>query len=109
MAAAGTEQDRSYRLARILALALAFGILATIQFLYFQRGLIPGDAFTYLAAGERLNDGHPLYALSAGDRPVDLHPPFWTVPLLSPPSIAVVLRPFALLPGDAGAYGWWAV
>jgi hypothetical protein len=109
MAAAGTEQDRSYRLARILALALAFGILATIQFLYFQRGLIPGDAFTYLAAGERLNDGHPLYALSAGDRPVDLHPPFWTVPLLSPPSIAVVLRPFALLPGDAGAYAWWAV
>ena len=26
------------------------------------------DAITYLAAGERLNDGHLLYALQAGDR-----------------------------------------
>ncbi len=99
----------SYVRARIIALAVAFGILAAVQAVYFTRGIIPGDAFTYLAAGERLNDGHPLYALSPGDRPVDLHPPFWTVPLLSPPPIAVLLRPFALLPGDVGAYAWWAV
>jgi hypothetical protein len=109
MAAAGTEHDRSYRLARIVALALAFGILATIQFIYFQRGVIPGDALVYLAAGERLNDGHEVYSLSPGDRPVELKPPYWTVPLLSPPPIAVAMRPFALLPGDAGAYAWWAV
>jgi alpha-1,2-mannosyltransferase len=100
---------RNYVLARIVALALAFGILATVQAVYFQRGFVPGDAFTYLAAGERLNDGHLLYALSPGDRPVVLHPPFWTVPLLSPPPMAVLMRPFALLPGDAGAYAWWAV
>jgi hypothetical protein len=73
---------------------------------YFERGVIPGDAFNYLAAGERLNDGHLLYALSPGDRWVDIHPPYWTVPLVSPPPIAVVFRVFALA-GDAGAYIWW--
>lgn len=104
------EADRrNYILARVVALALAFGILATVQAVYFQRGFIPGDSFTYLAAGERLNDGHPLYALSPGDRPVDMHAPFWNVPLLSPPPIAVLMRPFALLPGDVGAYTWWAL
>ncbi len=90
-----------------IALAMVIGLVAAIQVMYFDRGIIPGDAFTYLAAGERLNAGHQLYALSPGDRPVDLHPPYWTVPLLSPPPIAVVFRAFAMLPGDAGAYAWW--
>jgi hypothetical protein len=89
--------------------ALAGGVLATILVVYFQRGFIPGDSFTYLAAGERLNAGHSLYALVPGDRPVDVHPPFWTVPFLSPPPMGVLMRPFALLPGDAGAYAWWVV
>ena len=97
------------RLLAIALLGLALGLLVAVQYLYFQRGLIPGDAFTYLAAGERLNAGHQLYALSPGDRPVDLHPPYWTVPLLSPPPIAVVFRAFALLPGDSGAYAWWVL
>lgn len=87
--------------------AVAFGLLATFLVLYFQRGFVPGDAFTYLAAGERLNAGHPLYALSPGDRPLGFKPPYWTVPLLSPPFIAVVWRPLALLPGDIGPYLWW--
>ncbi len=91
---------------RIAIPAIAVGVIAAILIRYFDRGLVPGDAFTYLAAGERLNAGHPLYALSPGDRPVDLNPPYWTVPLLSPPPIAVVFRPLALL-GDAGAYVWW--
>jgi hypothetical protein len=56
-----------------------------------------GDPWNYLAAGERLNDGHPLYALSEGDRPVFLQPPYWSVPLLAPPPIAVAWRPLALL------------
>jgi len=94
------------RLLRIVLIAVAFGLLATTLVIYFDRGVIPGDAFTYLAAGERLNAGHPLYTLSPGDRIVDYHPPFWTVPLLSPPLIAVLFRPFALL-SDAGAYVWW--
>ena len=94
------------RLARVGLPIVALGVIAAIQSVYFQRGLIPGDAFTYLAAGERLNAGHALYAIVPGDRPVDLNPPFWTVPLLSPPPIAVVFRPLALF-GDAGAYVWW--
>jgi alpha-1,2-mannosyltransferase len=67
----------------------------------------PADAWTYLAAGERLNAGHQLYALSPGDRPVDLKPPYWTVPLLSPPPIAVLWRPLALLPAEVAVAGWW--
>jgi hypothetical protein len=94
------------RLLTFVCLGVAFGLLATTLVIYFDRGVVPGDAFTYLAAGERLNAGHPLYALSPGDRIVDYHPPYWTVPLLSPPLIAVLFRPFALL-SDAGAYVWW--
>ncbi len=97
------------RVLRLLIPAVAIGLVVAIQSVYYVRGFIPGDAFTYLAAGERLNDGHLLYALSPGDRPVDLHPPFWTVPLLSPPPIAVLFRPLALLPNDLGPYVWWAV
>ena len=87
---------------------LAFATIVTFLVGYFGRGFVPGDAFTYLAAGERLNAGHPLYALSPGDRPLDMKPPYWTVPLLSPPFIAVLFRPLAML-GDAGAYVWWAL
>jgi hypothetical protein len=65
------------------------------------------DVYAYLAAGERLNAGHDLYALSPGDRPVALKPPYWTVPLLSPPLIAVVWRPLALLPNELGLVLWW--
>jgi hypothetical protein len=95
-------------MAELLLLALAIGLLAVFLVLYFQRGLIPGDAFTYLAAGERLNAGHHLYALLPGDRPVDLKPPYWTVPFLSPPFIAVLWRPLAALPSELGVYIWWA-
>ena len=97
------------RVLRIAIPVVAIGIVAAIQAVYFDRGFVPGDAFTYLAAGERLNDGHLLYALSPGDRPVDLKPPFWTVPLLSPPPIAVLFRPLALIPNDLGPYVWWAI
>ena len=91
---------------RVVLPAIAGGVLATILAVYFQRGFIPGDSFTYLAAGERLNAGHFLYALLPGDRPVDMHPPLWTVPFLSPPPMGVLMRPFALMPGDTGAYAW---
>lgn len=97
------------RVLRLVIPAVAIGLVVAIQSIYFNRGFIPGDAFTYLSAGERLNDGHLLYALSPGDRPVDFHPPFWTVPLLSPPPIAVLFRPLALLPNDLGPYVWWGL
>jgi len=109
-ASAGCQGSSGWAV-RVLAIVLPVLALATIVALlagYFRHGLIPGDAFTYLAAGERLNVGHLLYALSPGDRPVGLKPPYWTVPLLSPPFIAVLFRPFALL-GDAGAYAWWGL
>jgi hypothetical protein len=96
------------KIRRVVLPALAGGVLGTILVVYFQRGFIPGDSFTYLAAGERLNAGHSLYALVPGDRPVDMHPPLWTVPFLSPPPMGVLVRPFALLPGDTGAYALWA-
>jgi hypothetical protein len=64
-----------------------------------------GDPWNYLAAGERLNAGHPLYELSPGDRPVVIAPPYWTVPLLAPPPIAVFWRPLALL-GESSMLLW---
>ncbi len=66
-----------------------------------------GDAYVYLGAGERLNAGHPLYSLSPGDRPIPIQPPFWTAPLVSPPLIAVLWRPLAALPYEAGVLVWW--
>jgi hypothetical protein len=95
------------RILRVAVPAIAIGIVVAIQRIYFNRGLIPGDSFTYLAAGERLNAGHMLYALSPGDRPVGFEPPFFTVPLLSPPPIAVLFRPLAALPNEIGVYLWW--
>lgn len=77
-------------------------VLSTLGFAPAKLG---GDAWNYLAAGERLNAGHPLYALSAGDRTVLLAPPYWTVPLLAPPPIAVAWRPLALL-GDPAMVLW---
>ncbi len=87
---------------------MALGVLVAVQIVYFQRGLVPGDAINDLAAGERLNDGHPLYALSAGDRAADINPDYWRIPLVSPPLIAVLWRPLALL-GDLALWLWWGV
>jgi hypothetical protein len=95
------------RILRVAVPAIAIGLVVAIQRIYFNRGLIPGDSFTYLAAGERLNAGHLLYALSPGDRPVGFEPPFFTVPLLSPPPIAVLFRPLAAIPNEIGVYIWW--
>jgi hypothetical protein len=95
------------RLLRVLALVYVVGFAAFVTLKDPPRPLTIGrDPMTYLAAGERLNAGHPLYALAPGDRPVILQPPYWDVPLLSPPPIAVAWRPLALL-GEAGAALWW--
>lgn len=67
--------------------------------------LLP-DAYTYFAAGRRLNAHHLLYQLSPGDIPIALHPPYWSVPLLSPPFMAVIWRPLALLSYQHAAYIW---
>ncbi len=103
------------RLLRLLAIVLPISAIVVAFIVYYgsvasaAHDLRPPDAVTYLAAGERLNAGHALYRLSPGDRPVVLEPPYWTVPLLSPPLIAVVWRPLASLPAGAGVWVWWAL
>lgn len=85
-----------------MGLALAVGLptgLAVGDLLAQHRNPVPlqpfTDGITYLAAGERLNDGHALYELGPDDRPVDLVPTLFKFPLLSPPAIAVAWRPLA--------------
>ena len=92
----------------VAAVGVALGLLAAVQVIYFERGVVPGDAYVYLAAGERLNAGHELYALQPGDRPVEIKPPDWTVPLVSPPPIAVLWRLLAALPNELGVWIWYA-
>jgi hypothetical protein len=104
---ASAAMSSAQRILRVAVPAVAIGFVVAIQRVYFNRGLIPGDSYTYLAAGERLNAGHLLYALSPGDRPVGFEPPFFAVPLLSPPPIAVLFRPLAALPNEIGVYVWW--
>jgi hypothetical protein len=101
--------DRRRRLVAFAALGIALGILVAVQAVYFQRGIVPGDAFNYLAAGERLNAGHDLYRLRPGDRPVDAGGLYWHIPFASPPPIAVVFRPLAALPNELGVWVWYGL
>ncbi len=98
---------RSRRWPVFLVLA-AFVVYAMWVVAWFANGHLPGDAFTYLAAGQRLNAGHAIYSLTTGDSPVLMPPNYPPYPLFSPPLIAVVFRPLAALPGDFGAWLWWA-
>jgi Glycosyltransferase family 87 len=81
------------------------GVLAAWLVFDWHPTIAGGDAWNYLAAGERLNAGHQLYALAATDRAVPIMPPFWTVPLLAPPPIAVAWRILAPL-GDVAMVLW---
>lgn len=90
-------------LAAVLAIAIA--ILAVP---FVGMALSPTDAYVYMAAGERLNDGHALYAIGPGDRYIGLNPPYWTVPTLSPPMMAVLWRPLSVF-GPSGMLVGWAL
>ena len=70
---------------------------------------IGSDSWTYAAAGQRVVTGHSLYALAAGDRPVfDYNPPFWTVPMLSPPGAGLLWTLPASFGFSAQAIDlWW--
>jgi hypothetical protein len=114
-AATGSVSGPGTRIARLkrpppgrVALGAALVAVGGLLILIFlvNRGLIANDAVTYLAAGERLNAGHHLYALSPGDRQLPIMPPYWTVPLLSPPFIAVVWRPLTILPEAISTTAW---
>lgn len=94
--------------ARWLLPTVAVGAIA--GFLILSLWLLgPGhDAVWYLAAGERLDAGHLLYALSLGDRPIPLEPPLYSSPFLYPPAFALPWAPLAALPSLAGFWLWWA-
>jgi len=95
---------RMQRLATVTLVVAAFALVAAGMIVVIAApGWFPPDANTYRAAAERLNAGHDLYRLVAGDRPMFLYS---SVPFLSPPPIAVAWRPMALL-GDASLYLWW--
>ena len=96
---------RMEQLATVALVVAAFALVLTAMIVMIAApGWFPPDANTYRAAAERLNAGHDLYRLVAGDRPMSLYS---SVPFLSPPPIAVAWRPLALL-GDASLYLWWA-
>lgn len=102
---------------RILRVAFAIvwiGTLASLVTVHrpdlWWPAMIGSDASNYFAAAERVLRGHELYALSPGDRPVPLdNAPDWTVPILSPPTLAVAWLPVALLPGSLGLILPWAL
>jgi hypothetical protein len=89
------SDDGRIRLLRRLLAGIAIVLPAAAVVVYLQKpGIQMADALTYLAAGERLNAGHALYALGPGDRTlVD----WFGVPFASPPFIAVLWRPLAAL------------
>ncbi|MER3417632.1 MAG: hypothetical protein C4343_00550 [Chloroflexota bacterium] len=99
--------QRQTRAIAVIAALVLLG-LPVMMFVFAFRAW-PSDAWTYLAAGERLNAGHPLYELGPNDRPVWLGPDPPPVPLLSPPPIAVLWRPIALLPAELAVFLWWFV
>ena len=90
-----------------VAVVAAIG-LAIVGWLTSEVAMSPTDTYVYLAAGERLQAGHDLYAISPGDREIGLNPPYWTVPTLSPPLLAVLWRPLATL-GIPGMFLGWAM
>jgi len=92
---------------RALILGPSLGAVVFMALIWVTQAWGPGDAIVYLAAGERLNAGHELYALGPGDRWVWINPPYWTAPLLSPPLNAVLWRPLALLPPELAVALWW--
>ena len=99
---------------RALGLVLWAGLLANVIVVARPDLLHTADFGTdtsnYVAFGERLAEQRDLYALSPGDRPVPAdNPPVWTVPILSPPPMAVPWAVLACLPDPVRFYGPWAL
>jgi alpha-1,2-mannosyltransferase len=98
------------RLLVVVAVGVSLALLLTLLgygMIVFNLG--PADALTYLAAGDRLNHGNPLYSVSPDDTYIlGSKPPYWTVPLLSPPFIAVIWRPLAAMGFAVPVAIWWA-
>jgi hypothetical protein len=103
---------RSVGAVRVALLLLLVGELLVMGILERPDLLHPtqvgSDPATYYASGQRLNAGHNLYGpLKPGDRLVPGYPGPYPAPTLSPPLVAVLWRPLALLPGDTSMVLWW--
>jgi alpha-1,2-mannosyltransferase len=95
-------------LAAVVFTAMLVAFVLQIRPDYLRPTELGTETSTYLGAGQRLLAGHDLYALSPGDRPMPVWPPFWTVPLVGPPTTAVLWLPLAaLLPAVVASYAWW--
>ncbi len=96
---------------RLLRAFAALAVISASAYWFGHSGwnaaAIGQDTWNYLGAGERLNAGHSIYTLVSGDRPI-LVAPGSTVPLVSPPLVAVLWRPLALLPDWLAMWAWWA-
>jgi hypothetical protein len=67
------------------------------------------DTSNYVAAAERLVEGHSIYALQPGDRPVPQdNPPEWSGPILSPPIVATTWASLTWLPDPVAFHLTWA-
>jgi hypothetical protein len=100
---------RSLRTRRIVvAGVIVTATIVLVAWSLVESGRLAWDTTTNLAAGERLNAHHDLYRLGPGDRWIWINPPYWSVPLLYPPTIAVVWMPLAALPGELGLVLWEA-
>lgn len=64
------------------------------------------DFWNYYAAGERLNAGHQLYALSASDRIVSMNPAFVNTPSVQTPFMNLLWQPLAHLPAELVGTLW---
>jgi hypothetical protein len=107
-----TAQRWLDRVLRALAIGLfaiqMHGVAGSQLPTLLQPALVGSDTSNYLAAGLRLNAGHPLYGpLQLGDRPVPGYPDIYPAPLLSPPLVGVIWRPIALLPDVVAMTAWW--
>lgn len=107
---AGWGFERTMRLVGVVAWV---GLLANMILIARPDLLHPADfgsdTSNYVAFGERLVDRGQLYALSPGDRPVAAdNPPSWTVPILSPPQMAVPWAAMTPMPDAARFYLPWA-
>ncbi len=102
------------RTLRVLALVVWAGLLANVILVarpdLLHTADFGSDTSNYAAFGERLAEQGDLYALSPGDRPVPAdNPPVWTVPILSPPQMAVPWAAMAWMPDPVRFYLPWAL
>jgi hypothetical protein len=101
-------------LLRFSALVFWFGILVWVPTLLrpdlIRPADIGSDTSNYVAAAERLVEGHSIYALEPGDRPVPQdNQPEWSGPILSPPTVATTWAALTWLPAPIQFHLTWAL